>query len=184
MNFWDTSALVALSVEEPHRQTALRVLDADEHIVVWWGTSIEYVAAISRRERDGSLTTDEVAAHLSRLNALSQVWYEVQQSRRAGQTLRDEFRSGGQGPEMVVVPAGSFLMGCVSGQDCWDYELPVHEVKIAQPFAVGKYEVTFAEWDACVTGGGCNGYRPDDEGWGRGRRPVINVSWEDARAYT
>ena len=82
MNFWDTSALVALSVEEPHRQTALRVLDANEHIVVWWGTSIEYVAAISRRERDGSLTTDEVAAHLSRLNALSQVWYEVQPSRR------------------------------------------------------------------------------------------------------
>ncbi|MCY4388184.1 MAG: type II toxin-antitoxin system VapC family toxin [Desulfurellaceae bacterium] len=82
MNFWDTSALVALSVEEPHRQTALRVLEADEHIVVWWGTSIEYVAAISRRERDGSLTTDEVAAHLSRLNALSQVWYEVQPSRR------------------------------------------------------------------------------------------------------
>ena len=82
MNFWDTSALVALSVEEPHRQTALRVLEADEHIVVWWGTSIEYVSAISRRERDGSLTTDEVAAHLSRLNALSQVWYEVQPSRR------------------------------------------------------------------------------------------------------
>ena len=82
MNFWDTSALVALSVEEPHRQTALRVLEADEHIVVWWGTSIEYVAAISRRERDGSLTTDEVAAHLSRLNALLQVWYEVQPSRR------------------------------------------------------------------------------------------------------
>ena len=82
MNFWDTSALVALSVEEPHRQMALRVLEADEHIVVWWGTTLEYVAAISRRERDGSLTTDEVAAHLSRLNALSQVWYEVQPSRR------------------------------------------------------------------------------------------------------
>ena len=82
MNFWDTSALVALSVEEPHRQTALRVLEADEHIVVWWGASIEYVAAIARRERDGSLTTDEVAAHLSRLNALSQVWYEVQPSQR------------------------------------------------------------------------------------------------------
>ena len=83
MNFWDTSALVALSVEEPRRQTALRVLEADEHIVVWWGSTIEYVAAISRRERDGSLTPDEVAAHLGRLSALSQVWYEVQPSRRA-----------------------------------------------------------------------------------------------------
>ena len=60
MNFWDTSALVALSVEEPRRQTALRVLEADEHIVVWWGSTIEYVAAISRRERDGSLTLEQI----------------------------------------------------------------------------------------------------------------------------
>ncbi len=82
MNFWDTSALVALSVEESRRQTALRMLEADEHIVVWWGSTIEYVAAISRREREGSLTPDAVVAHLSRLNALSQVWYEVQPSRR------------------------------------------------------------------------------------------------------
>ncbi len=50
-------------------------------------------------------------------------------------------------------------------------------------FEVGRYEVTFAEWDACIAGGGCNGYRPDDHGWGRGRRPVINVSWNDAQAY-
>lgn len=82
MNFWDTSALGALSVDEPRRQTALRVLEADERIVVWWGTAIEYVAAISRRERDGSLKPDEVTEHLSRLTALSQVWYEVQPSRR------------------------------------------------------------------------------------------------------
>ena len=82
MNFWDTSALVALSVDEPRRQTALRVLEADEQIIVWWGSTIEYVAAISRRERDGSLKTDEVAEHLGRLTALSQVWYEVQPSRR------------------------------------------------------------------------------------------------------
>jgi formylglycine-generating enzyme required for sulfatase activity len=50
-------------------------------------------------------------------------------------------------------------------------------------FEVGRTEVTFAQWDACVTAGGCNGYRPSDEGWGRGNRPVINVSWNDARAY-
>lgn len=50
-------------------------------------------------------------------------------------------------------------------------------------FEVGRYEVTFAQWDACVAGGGCNGYRPSDEGWGRGNRPVINVSWNDAQAY-
>lgn len=49
---------------------------------------------------------------------------------------------------------------------------------------VSRYEVTFAQWDACVAAGGCNGYRPSDEGWGRGNRPVINVSWNDAQAYT
>ena len=82
MNFWDTSALVALSVDESHRQAALRILEADEQIIVWWGSAIEYVAAVSRRERDGSLKIDEVSEHLGRLNALSQVWYEVQPSQR------------------------------------------------------------------------------------------------------
>jgi formylglycine-generating enzyme required for sulfatase activity len=56
-------------------------------------------------------------------------------------------------------------------------------VTIARPFALGRYEITFEEWDACVADGGCGGHRPGDEGWGRGRRPVINISWEDARAY-
>ncbi|MDP7342247.1 MAG: formylglycine-generating enzyme family protein [Alphaproteobacteria bacterium] len=63
-------------------------------------------------------------------------------------------------------------------------ERPVHRVTVGQPFAIGKYEVTFAEWDACVADGGCNGYRPDDRGWGRGKRPVINVNYQDAKAYT
>ena len=83
-------------------------------------------------------------------------------------------------PEMVVVPEGSFMMGSTVGDDD---ERPVHEVTIARPFAVGVYEVTFAEWDACVSDGGCGGYRPDDKGWGRGKRPVIYVSWEDAQGY-
>ena len=47
-----------------------------------------------------------------------------------------------------------------------------------EPFAVGVYEVTFSEWDACVNGGGCGGYRPEDYGWGRGKRPVIDVELE------
>jgi len=52
-----------------------------------------------------------------------------------------------------------------------------------QNFEIGRYEVTFAQWDACVAGGGCNGYEPSDRGWGRANRPVINVSWDDAQAY-
>ena len=87
-------------------------------------------------------------------------------------------------PEMVVVPAGSFMMGSPSTEaDRKDAEGPRHRVTIGSAFAAGVYEVTFAEWDACVRAGGCGGHNPDDEGWGRGRRPVMNVSWEDARAY-
>ncbi len=62
-------------------------------------------------------------------------------------------------------------------------EGPAHRVTIAQPFAVGLYEVTFAEWEACAAEGGCGGYRPYDGGWGRGERPVIDVNWDDAQAY-
>ena len=79
---------------------------------------------------------------------------------------------------MVVIPAGSFRMGCVSGLDCDDEEKPVHTVTIAQPFAVSKYEITFEDYDRFT-----HPNQVDDEGWGRGRRPVINVSWNDAKDY-
>lgn len=62
-------------------------------------------------------------------------------------------------------------------------EQPEHNVTFAEPFAVAKYELTFADWEACVATGGCNGYTPNDQGWGRGRQPVINVNWDDAQAY-
>jgi formylglycine-generating enzyme required for sulfatase activity len=77
---------------------------------------------------------------------------------------------------MMVIPAGSFTMGDSD-------ERPQHRVTIGGQFAVGQYELTFEQWDACVADGGCNAYRPSDKGWGRGRRPVINVSWHDANAY-
>ena len=85
-------------------------------------------------------------------------------------------------PEMVVIPAGRFRMGCLS--DCeamMDYAKPVHEVTI-ESFALSKYEVTFEEYARFTA---ATGRRPaSDSGWGRGRRPVIDVSWEDAVAYT
>ena len=85
---------------------------------------------------------------------------------------------------MVVVPAGSFTMGSPANEkERWHNEGPQHSVRIGQAFAVGRFAVTFDEWDACVADGGCEGYRPDDRGWGRGRRPVIYVSWEDAKTY-
>ncbi len=80
------------------------------------------------------------------------------------------FRDCPDCPEMVVVRAGRTRLAF--GRD----------VTIAAPFAVGKFEVTFAEWDACVAQGGCS-HRLDDSGWGRGRQPVVNVNWDDAQQY-
>ena len=95
----------------------------------------------------------------------------------------DTFRDCGDCPEMVVVPSGSFMMGSPSGEEeRGDNEGPRHRVRIARAFAAGVFEVTFREWDACVSDGGCGGYRPDDK-WGRYEHPVINVSWDDARSY-
>ena len=105
---------------------------------------------------------------------------QVRQSRYVG----DIFRDCPNCPEMVVLPGGSFLMGSPPDALFADSnERPYHPVTISEPFAVGRYEVTFDEWDACVAEGGCDCYEPEDEDWGRGRRPVINVSWEDAQDY-
>ncbi len=85
-------------------------------------------------------------------------------------------------PELVVIPAGTFTMGSPLDEDGRDdSEGPQHEVRVPR-FALGRHEVTFAQYDACVEAGGC-AERPDDEGWGRGDRPVIDVSWDDAEAY-
>ena len=93
----------------------------------------------------------------------------------------NSFKEGVDCPEMIVVPAGRFTMGSPAGQG-FDDERPAHEVTIAKPFAVAKFALTFDEWDACAARGGCR-WDVSDNGWGRGRRPVIDVSWDDAQAY-
>lgn len=92
------------------------------------------------------------------------------------------FRDCPQCPDMVVLPAGKFLMGSPKSEKYRGAEAQ-HPVTIRKPFAVGKYEVTFDQWDACVKGGGCGGYSPPDEGWGRKRQPVIHMNYPDAKAY-
>jgi formylglycine-generating enzyme required for sulfatase activity len=97
---------------------------------------------------------------------------------------KESFKGCADCPVMVVIPAGSFTMGSLETElGRKDNESPQHKVTFVQKFAVGRFSVTFDEWDACVTDGGCNGYSPPDQGWGRGRRPVINVSWNEAQAY-
>ena len=121
---------------------------------------------------------------------------------RVGQTFRDALRSGGEGPEMVVVPAGSFLMGSPSDEGGqFDDEGPVHRVTIGEAFAVGVYEVTREEFERFVgatgyaAGNGC--YTIEGGEWGKrtggnwrdpgyrqsGEHPVVCVSWADAYAY-
>lgn len=94
--------------------------------------------------------------------------------------FQDNLRDGGLAPKMVFIPAGRFRMGDIQGKGA-SWELPVHNVFVSH-FAISRYEVTFAEYDlfAEMT----NREKPDDEGWGRGNHPVINVSWFDANAYT
>jgi formylglycine-generating enzyme required for sulfatase activity len=93
------------------------------------------------------------------------------------------FRDCPECPEMMVIPSGSFRMGSPAGEaDRRQDEGPQRQVTVRAPLAVGRFEVTFREWDACVAAGGCS-HRPSDEGWGRGNRPVIHVSWNDAQQY-
>jgi len=159
----------------------------------------------------------KILAHLAVAALFAVVSAGAQSEDAPGGDAGEKFRDCDACPEMVVVPAGEFMMGSPSSEEGRrDDEGPVHRVRIGK-FAVGVYEVTFAEWDACVADGGCGGYRLEDEedwgsgtpptpfcwriapyrledeedwgsgrrdeGWGRGRRPVIHVGWEDAQSY-
>ncbi len=90
----------------------------------------------------------------------------------------DIFRDCQDCPELVVVPTGDFVMG----SNETPYEKPERTISVPRPFAIGRHEVTFAEWDQCADAGACKN-RPDDHGWGRGKQPVHNVSWEDTKFF-
>jgi formylglycine-generating enzyme required for sulfatase activity len=142
-------------------------------------------AAETRRKADDEARARAAEAERQRLALLKKEEErkraEVADTAKPGRAFRD----CPDCPEMVVVPAGSFMMGSTASEvGHVSDEGPQRKVTVTRPFAVGKYEVTFAEWDACVAGGGCaDNKRPSDQGWGTGRRPVIDVSWHDAKEY-
>ena len=82
MNYWDSSAIVALIADETLAAVARQVLDADDRIAAWWGTSVECVAAIARKEREGGIGVERAAELLHRLDTLATQWYEVHPGRR------------------------------------------------------------------------------------------------------
>ncbi len=92
MKFWDSSALLPLLVEEPARERLLAILEEDSEVLAWWGTPVEIASALARREREGLLTADQVAAALEAARALAEGWHEIVPSdavrRTAGRLLR------------------------------------------------------------------------------------------------
>ena len=105
-------------------------------------------------------------------------WLAIWNAHAAERLPGETFRDCDACDEMVVVPAGQFAMGSTVKPS----QSPLHKVTIRKDFAIGRREVTFAEWDRCLASGECT-YSPPDQGWGRGDRPAINVSWSDAKEY-
>ena len=113
------------------------------------------------------------------LAAAAVAWAAPAPAQEAG----ERFRDCPECPEMAVLPEGSFIMGTPAWQGAHrEHETPARRIAIDRRLAVGVREVTFGEWDACLAGGGCGGYSPSAP-WGRGRQPVVHVSWFDAQSY-
>ena len=136
---------------------------------------VTFEAALEAEDLDGA---QNILAQIRNLDPETLGLVEnAQRLADARQTVLEREYAG----EMVSVPSGTFRMGDLSG-DGYDDERPAHSVTVPA-FRIGKYEVTFTQWDACVANGGCGGYRPDDKGWGRGNRPVMNVTWDDVQGF-
>ena len=113
------------------------------------------------------------------LAAVVILWITPAPAQEAG----ERFRDCPECPEMAVLPEGSFIMGSPAwGAGHREHETPARRIRIDRRLAIGVYEVTFAEWDACVEDGGCGEYKPGTP-WGRGRLPAAYLSWFDAKSY-
>ncbi|MCR6645106.1 MAG: formylglycine-generating enzyme family protein [Terricaulis sp.] len=143
------------------------------------GVSIYFSPVLMRFAQDYLPQNPEAEAQNQPETQFQGLLDDAAPARRAGESFRDCPTC----PEMVVMTGGLFVMGSPAGEAgrAAD-EGPQREVSIT-PFAVSAREITFAQWDACLAAGGCNGFSPADRGFGRGARPVIGVSWNDAQAF-
>ena len=146
-----------------------------------WGYEPWYLRSAFRGRGDHSSRYRFIGFRLARSGPVlaltdGETWAEAEEERGQVERTVEQLVEG-----MVSIPAGEFRMGG-RGRDAEDREKPAHRVAVPA-FKLGKYEVTFAQWDACVADGGCNGYAPDDSSRGRGNRPVFTVSWDDVQSF-
>ena len=140
----------------------------------------------ARKKIEGYRSGDPIHIEAPIIHGATEGWF------KPGNGRAEWFKDIKSSPKMVVVPAGKFTMGSPKDEPKRDNsEGPQHEVTIAKPFAVCSNAISFNEWHAYVGDGKTKGllfksperYVPENHGWGRGRRPVINVSWKDTLAY-
>ena len=154
---------------EPANQDAITGL---QRVIESYGELFD--AAIERED------FDKATGYLAKIRDLGPDSPVLEEGERRLEAVRRAAAREAAG-EMVFIPGSTFSMGDLSRMN-FKTQRPVRRVTI-RPFRLGKYEVTFEQWDACVADGGCNGYLPDDAGWGRGNRPVIGVSWNHVQSF-
>ena len=169
LNRSDPDALTAFLKSGPFKALAQKVVEAKDAAVKAQQEAFEKALAERRAREEAERKQEEAIAARRKPGT---IWRDSKQG--LVQTLF---------PEMVTLPPGRFLMGAAKNEHgASKVEYPQHEVVIDYAFAMGRYTVTFAEWDAALAAG-AELITPKDEGWGRDRRPVIKVNWKDAQAY-
>ena len=166
----DGATALFIAVAHGHTEIVELLMKAGADIRIRGPQGRTPVKAAQERYGEGYVESSAVQALLK-----GETCEEIKEEKAQIEQIVRELAEG-----MVSIPAGKFRMGS-KGKDAYDDEKPVHRVKMPA-FKLGKHEVTFAQWDACVADGGCD-YSPDDQCWGRGNQPVIGVSWDDAQSF-
>ncbi len=133
----------------------------------------------AKLKRENALQQQALLQQIAELKKQQTHSEQQDEQKRAGEVFRDRLKDGSSGPEMVWIPEGRFKMGDIQGGGDSD-EKPVHWVSVKK-FAMGRYEITFAEYDKFAKA--TSRKKPNDRDWGSGNRPVIYISWLDATAY-